>query len=80
MFKENTAFALTTLSAALGNCYQRLAHGYRLPTTINYLVVGKLRSGFSLVTRKTINHPIGAVLHRRNKITRVIYNPRLISL
>lgn len=53
-----------------------LAHGYRLPTTINYLVVDKLRSGFSLVIRKTINHPIaqGSLTSRRNKITRVIYN------
>jgi len=59
----------TTLLAALENCYQRLAHGYRLPTTINYLVVDKLRLGFSLVTRKTINHPITAALHHRNKIT-----------
>jgi len=66
---------MTTLLAALGNCYQRLVHGYRLLTTINYLVVDKLRSGFCLVTRKTINHLIAAALHRRNKITHVIYSP-----
>jgi hypothetical protein len=51
---QGAFYSASTIVSRLswGNYYQHLAHGYRLRTTINYLVVGKLRSGFSLVSQQ----------------------------